>query len=388
MSKKFALIGFCFLFVFAGCKKKAAEKPRVETLDGVTYIHNPATPLHPDKTVAFEEELTFREKDETGEIRLFRPTWFAIDATGNAYISDNSDMSIKVFNPQGKYLKTIGRKGNGPGEFESIGSMIFLPDGRLLVPDDQQRRTSFFSPDGQFLSSFPWKKLYGPVYLVTASSFIVNEIVYSGESRELWVKALDFSGEELFSFGRFTLPEFKELRLGEITVGMPVPWGTASVFTGDQKRQWLYHCLNDKYVIEVFDGWSKLFRKIDKPYKPMAVTDEDIQKFKSSSSVRPGSLVAKLREQMEFPEVKTITERMLVDSDGNLWVHTNEGKKEGEKTLTAYDIFNPEGFYEAKVWLDMGPSLFAAGKMYRMADDEETGLRLLKRYRIIWKKSS
>ncbi len=378
------LFFFCFLFWVAACRKEKGEV-KVETIDGVTYIHNQAKPLHPDKTVAFEEELTFREKDETGEIRLFKPGWFTVDATGYAYIADDSDMAIKVFDPQGKYVRSIGRKGSGPGEFEAIANMTFLPDGRLLVTDYQQRRTSFFSPEGQFLSSFQWKKFYGLVYLVTNSSCIVTESIYSGEARELWVKAIDFTGEELFSYGKFTPSEFKTLRVGEMMIGMSIPWTPASVFAGDSKRQWLYHCLNDKYVIEVYDEQGKLFRKIDRPYEPLPVTAEDIKEFKSRYAERPDSPYAKAVDQMEFPKVKPVTDRLVVDSDGNLWVRTNEEKKEGGKTFRAYDIFDSEGFYDARVWLDTLPAQFANGKMYRMAEDEEKGLRLLKRYRIIWK---
>jgi len=379
------VFGLFFVVYLTGCGKKGVEAPRVETVDGITYVHNPATPLHPGQTVVFEEELTFREKDETGEIRLFKPGSFCVDANENVYIADDSDMAIKVYDRQGQYLKTIGRQGNGPGEFESIGNMLFLPDGRLLVADYQQRRTSLFSPDGEFLSSFPWKKFYSLVLLADETSCTVTENVYADQERELWVKKIDLSGEELQAIGKFTPAQFKTVRQGEVMFGMSIPWTPASIFAGDRKRQWLYHCLNDKYIIEVYDGQGKLFRKMERPYEPVPVTAEDIQAVKSRYAERAGSVYAKLAEQMEFSKVKTVTDRLVVDSDGNLWVRLNEEKKEGEKTFTAYDIFSPDGFYEARVWLDILPVLFVSGKMYRMAEDEETGLRLLKRYRIIWK---
>lgn len=62
-------------------------------------------------------------------------------------------------------------------------------------------------------------------------------------------------------------------------------------------------------------------------------------------------------------------------------------KKESEKSLRAFDLFNPDGFSEARVWPGILPMLFANGKMYRMAEDEATGLRLLNRYRVIWPES-
>jgi hypothetical protein len=90
---------------------------------------------------------------------------------------------------------------------------------------------------------------------------------------------------------------------------------------------------------------------------------------------------------MEFPKVKPISNRMIVDSNGNLWVRTNEMKQEGGKGITAYDIFNADGYYDTRLWLDVIPSVFAGGKMYLTDEDEATGMRQVKRYRIIWKES-
>ncbi len=379
-------IVFFLLLWLPACKKEAAG-PKVETIDGVTHVHNRATPQHPGRSVAFEEDFTFKEKDKAGKILIYKPGRFIVDGQDNIYIEDDSDMAIKVFDAQGNYLRAIGRKGSGPGEFGRIADMAILPDGRLLVTDFETRRTSLFSPEGQFLSSFQWKKFFSQVYLATDSSYTVNEMVVAEDTRELWVKTIDFNGQEVLAFGKFSYPEFKLLSQGEITFSTSVPWSPQSVFTGDQNRQWLYHCLNDKYVIEIYDSQGKLFRKIDRPYEPPAVTSEDIEEFLSRFKDRPDSPFAKMAKEMELPKIKTVTDRMVVDSEGNLWVRTNEEKKEGDKKFTAVDILDPEGFYTARVWLDIFPASFAAGKMYRAFEDEETGLRQLKRYRVAWKES-
>jgi hypothetical protein len=85
-----------------------------------------------------------------------------------------------------------------------------------------------------------------------------------------------------------------------------------------------------------------------------------------------------------MPAVKTVTPRMLVDDRGYLWVETYEKKEMDDKDVTAYDVFNPDGYYEAKVWSDVKPEIFMNGKMYRFHTDEETGYRLVKRYRVVW----
>jgi len=377
-------IGIFVFFCLSGCKKKTAQA-KTETIDGVVHVHNPATPLHPGRAVAFEDDFTYKEKNEAGEVQIYRPGRFSVDGLGNIYIQDDSDMAIKVFDAQGKHLRTIGRKGSGPGEFGRIADLAVLPDGRLLVTDFETRRTSFFSPDGRFLSSFQWKKFFSQVYLATDSSYTVADMVVSEETRELWVKTIDFNGEEVVSFGKFSYPEFKMLRQGEMMFSTSVPWSPQSIFAGDRKRHWLYHCLNDKYLIEVYDSQGKLFRKIDRPYSPPPVTSADIEEFEERFKDRPDSPFAKMAKEMQLPKIKTVTDRMIVDGDGNLWVRTNEEKKEEEKTSTAIDIFDSEGVYVTRVWLDIFPAVFAGQKMYRASEDEETGLRQIKRYRIVWK---
>jgi hypothetical protein len=379
----FTWLALALLLCLPGCKKKEAGA-KIETIDGVTYVHNPATPLHPEKTVNFEEDFTFSDKDETGEIRLFKPGRYVVDAQGYVYIEDASDTSIKVFDAQGRYVRAIGRKGSGPGEFGRISDLVLLPDGRLLVTDFETRRTSFFSPAGEFLRSFQWKKFFGQVHLAADSSYTVEETVTTEETRELWVKTIDFEGEELVAFGKFKYPEFKMLRQGNTTFGTSIPYSPRSVFIGDQLRQLLYHCLNDEYLVEVYDGGGRLVRKIDRPYQPPAITSEDIEEFLGRFKDKPDSPFARLIKEMELPKVKTVTDRMIVDSAGNLWVKTNEERKEGEKTFTAFDILDPEGFYHARVWLDFNPLFFPDKKMYRMVEDEETGALQLKRYRIVW----
>lgn len=385
MKKNLLILIFCLILIFASCGKKPAAA-KVETIEGVTYVHNPETPLHRDKTVSFEEELIIGKFDESKEIPLYKPRIYTVGSAGNVYISDESDMAIKVFDQNGAFLKSIGRRGGGPGEFESIAFMSVLPDGKILVMDYLSRRTSLFKPDGEFINSHPWRTNISRICLTADSSYTVNERITKEEARELWVKTFDFSGKELVSFGKFTLPETKSMSQGNIMVLVSVPQSPQSIFAGDQERQWLYHCLNNKYLIEVYDQNGKLFRKIERPYQPVAFTSEDAKKFLSRYEARPNSPVAKLAKQMELPKVKTVAERLLVDDQGNLWVETNEERKEGEKTLKAYDIFNKEGFYDARVWSEFPPDLFSAGKMYRLAEDKETGMTTVNRYRVVWSK--
>ncbi len=59
----------------------------------------------------------------------------AVDRTGNVYVSDRAAIKIWVFDSTGRSLDAIGRKGEGPGEFESPTGIAIGPDDRLYVRD-------------------------------------------------------------------------------------------------------------------------------------------------------------------------------------------------------------------------------------------------------------
>ena len=86
--------------------------------------------------------------------------------------------------------------------------------------------------------------------------------------------------------------------------------------------------------------------------------------------------------------MKTVTETMVADDRGYLWVQTVEEQVRDGNRLTAYDIFDRDGLYDTRVWLDLGgdfhSALFKQRKLYMLRSDENTGLRTLKRYAVRW----
>jgi hypothetical protein len=120
---------------------------------------------------------------------------------------------------------------------------------------------------------------------------------------------------------------------------------------------WLCNLGYEKYIIEVHDTSGKLFRKIDRPYEPVPFTDKDAKEYRAIYGNMPNEFLRKAIEEMEMPKVKSIVERMCVDDEGNLWIRTNEIKEEGDKILTAFDIFDSDGYYFAKVWTAISPSI-------------------------------
>jgi len=377
------LILFSILFFSCKDKSKLGSKTSVEIIGGVEYLHNSETPLHPHKTISFEEELSIGEQDEEGQIVLYRPGRFIVDEDENIYVCDRQDWAIKVFDSNGRFVRSIGREGTGPGEFKFVAEIAFLPDGRLLVQDWDLDRASLFMKDGQFISSHKSRFNSYDVYFTTNSSYTRDDNIFGFEEK-LFVKTYDFSGKEVISFGEFTPDQSQEIKKDGKWFTVGKPFDVHSIVAGDQKNKWLYHCMNDKYLIEVYNQEGKLFRKIDRPYKLLPVTAADAQRWVERVKGADEKAKRIIKEEIIMPKFKTVTERMIVDDLGNLWIETCEEKDVGGRLLIAYDMFSEKGTYEVRIWSDLRPDIIYKGKMYRRHSDKETGYTYVKRYRIIW----
>ena len=95
---------------------------------------------HP-RGISFEREVTFGENSSV----LFGAISKAVsDKAGRVYISDNQKKQIHIFEPDGNYLKSLGKEGRGPGEFMFLGE-ISIQSERLYVVDSMQFRVNIFS---------------------------------------------------------------------------------------------------------------------------------------------------------------------------------------------------------------------------------------------------
>ena len=69
------------------------------------------------------------------------------------YILDASDSDIKIFSKSGKYIRTISRKGKGPGELDMPSGMDLFKD-RIYIADKMNRRIQILDKDGDYLGGF------------------------------------------------------------------------------------------------------------------------------------------------------------------------------------------------------------------------------------------
>jgi hypothetical protein len=91
------------------------------------------------------------------DVALFRVTAVVPLDRGRVAVATNSPPQVLVLEPDGTVGSTLGREGDGPGEFASIASVVRLgadPPAvadSLGVWDDVRRRISVFTEDGRYV---------------------------------------------------------------------------------------------------------------------------------------------------------------------------------------------------------------------------------------------
>jgi len=107
------------------------------------------------------------------------------DARANLYLLDAEARTVTVVDPAGGFLRTIGRGGEGPGEFRAPMAMAVLPDGRVVVSDTGHRGFLVFGADGVFDRTVPFGDDAGMASLVLPHGddgvvFVARSIMMGG----------------------------------------------------------------------------------------------------------------------------------------------------------------------------------------------------------------
>ena len=109
-------------------------------------------------------EASIGELDGPEEYLFGSVRSIAVDDNHNVYVLDGQARHVRVYDSDGTYLKTLGREGEGPGEFK-VPMGVAISDGRLLVRDPANGRVQLFALEtGEHEE---WKYLPSEVFMST-----------------------------------------------------------------------------------------------------------------------------------------------------------------------------------------------------------------------------
>jgi len=352
------------IFMFASpVQQKAKWKGTIEKIDGVTVVKNPKEPMYGRDVFHLEEELSIGGEGKGDEYIFSEIRDIAIDSEDRIYVLDQRECHVKLFEKSGKYVKTIGNKGQGPGEMSSPSTLQITAQNEIAVNDSSARKIHFFAPDGKFLQSLSQGNMgfFADPKIdtdgnITASYMIMdNEVTYV-------LKKFNHQLKELLPIFSTIILKYPNLNpffpqcYWDIVEENKIIWGFA-----------------DKYELFIIDTEGKTVKKITREYEPVKITDEE--KEERIEGLRGG--VKLVWNDHHNPFI-----HLCADDEGRIFTRTYEKAPESGKYY--YDVFDRDGKFMAKIPLKSRPYVIKKGKLYTIEEDEE-GYQFVKRYGITWK---
>ena len=360
----------CFISLVLATAFAVQQKPYpvvTETKDDVKTVTNPDYPRDGRFVAKLTEEMSCGEEGGPEAGVLNKPFRLDTDPQGNVYVMDFGDTNIKIYDREGRFLRAIGRKGQGPGEFGGMVFFSLMTDGRLGVLDFVQHRVIIIATDGQYITGFPLDGFFGTMAIDGRDRLFLGKRGAVKEPDQLstelqevpYITSIfrtDASGKELVHLTDFLGESIAMKAMGGGTV---VSSGGLHTIVWNVSREGkLYGGYNLDYRIDVFgeDGkkeftFGRKFTPIKNPrYKGLA------------------------GQKKILPAYRTI----ITDEEGSLWVEITQD--EDAKGIL-YDVFSGDGTYCKQVAIDQRIGVFKNGKIYCLLRPEE-GYPSVKRYKL------
>lgn len=318
-------------------QQRTDRRVQVDTLDGGRIVvSNPDSPqAGVEGPPTLVEALRIGSVDGTcdafGDVASL-----ALDDNGRIYAADRQTSEIRVFSAQGECFRTLGRSGEGPGEFSFLEGIVWQPPGYLWAIDAIQDRFTVFDSLGTVLATHPLR-------LGRAASLPWPLWVDDEKSLHLWLPG-DRSivkygvGPGLDSLDSVGIPEIpREMytqQVGNtgISAQSTIPYAPRILWTvGKAGNVWLAN--SSTYAIHetTYGGDTLRTVQLDRQAERLEGRERD--------SIAAATGIAARR----LPARKGALERIRSTPDGWIWIETEK------EVIRAWDVFDQDGYYVGRV---------------------------------------
>jgi hypothetical protein len=381
MSRNFSIIGVILIgtaAVFLAGNGLRAQEIKIKTENGIPVVYNPKEPVplkgqpsHPtlksDFTIGLETEdtnYTFSGLQHT-----------QVDEQDYIYAADWKETLIKVYDKNGKHVRSFGRKGQGPGEIGMPFYLGIFQGNSVVVNDQTNAKFIFYSREGEFLKEIPMGKYRFITRFKVDSEGCFYAISRTFDEAKITYELKKFSPalDPLATFA-----SFEEMRTPQVVQAFSPP--NFIQMTRDENIVWLDPL---RYELTLMNREGKALRRIIKDWDPVKITEAQekrlVQQTWGDRGIRPG---IKFEVPKHFPPARTF----YVDDENRIYVRTYDYINKDGDQLDRYDVFGPEGRYIAKFYHPRAETFQAIrnNKIYVRVEDELYGTDLLRRYSLIW----
>jgi hypothetical protein len=377
------LLGFLFTAFTAD-----QWKGKIEKEGGVTVIRNPKEPLHGELVLDLEQDLSIgREDDEN--YAFYKHITCALDSQENIYVLDFDQCRIQQYDREGKYVKTIGRKGQGPGEMENPSRIFIDPQDNIYVK--QARQFKVFRTDGGFVKSIALRSSISDFFITRQGIFFALFFQIDEKTRANAVAEYDAEGNLVKTLASYADEGFMATRkAGEsmVTFGFSHEYNNSIYFCPVGPESFCYG-YSSEYKIFFVDAKGNVKFIIKKDDDPQPISGKEkgaiIDRYAKSTMVTSGQVSrGEIERGLFFPKHKPFFNQFLADDKERIYVKRLTSSvldKEPPKEYT-FDVFSREGRCLYRTKMPFIPRIIRNGHLYQVKMDEEAGLTKILRYKI------
>jgi 6-bladed beta-propeller len=368
------LLVFSVLLSGPACSKKSgpsapAYPARIETIDGIRTVLNPAFPKEGVVRCALQAELTIGGEGGGAESVLNRPQFIDVDASGNIYVLDWGDVDFKVFGPDGRLLRKFGKRGQGPGEFDIPAYFKLAADGRIFLLSMRHHQLTALDGSGKYLSSFRVDGSCADLDVDRHNRIYYSQMLFpeegGGEEYKLIQNRMalfrtDETGKDKVPLGEYLDVTMLRKLQGQMISSLTSRESyTTSWLVGPDDR--VYIGYNKDYRLDVRDADWKLLFRFGREFTPL----------------RHPEYTADGAHPEFYPAFSDW--RKFFDSEGNLWLeqYVEEGVEDH-----VYDVFSPDGIYLKQIRVPETLYLVRGDLAYSIVRQEDEFL-VVKRFRLV-----
>jgi hypothetical protein len=329
-------------------------------------IENPEKPLSKNAGRVLKVQEVLRITDEGGEFYFKYPGSIKVASDGHIYMADEGQ--FLKFSPEGKFIKNMFIKGQGPGEIQSSFAYE-LRDNKICIFDYRNRKVIYFDNDGNLLEELSFKEKGSLRFIGIVNDSMVFSRFKMPEREEMTGKIIDMENQVV----SISLKDKTEREIAIITtkwwfapnMGLAVDPLIVIMSSDGQK---LYIDNTQEYLIRVMDiktgNITKMFRR---KYKRVKVK-------KAPPSIRSNIPFKRPEREFEF-DIRNFYDRGEI-----LWVRTSTADKiKG----ALFDVFDNEGNYVDNFYLNADGSLVATHEDYIFVrETDEDGMISIVKYKI------
>lgn len=384
-------IGLALLLLLISCTRAVTTGHRFDLIEeeGVPVALTTGGSLYDALLFKVEPLLTLQENLTDQETILFNPNAIQVGPDDRYYVCDAGNGRIAVFSPEGEYERSLGRRGEGPGEFRLM-NLQSLHDGILSVFDYSSQRTTHFRTDGTIADIFSspiggyalWlDRTREGTYLQGGVRMEQDGTVGFTERRAVIVAP---TGRDTLAVIRTGLVKDSYRQIQQMPDGSSIAFGKNLPYSGAPAITYIpgrgiLTTDGERPELTWYDtaGRKKLIIRTDLPY--LSVTTEMKQDYLNREGARAEQYTNRagrnpLPSDYEWPETVGFWRRISVDDEGYIWcidVLSLDQHMEGEEYL--FHVIDPEGRYLGVAKLPSSQPRIAGGRLTCFIEDEETG---------------